>query len=158
MRAAVLLAALLAAGGSGAAPLRAQGAPSRLWRPDERIVLTDLSRVTAVAATQAYVFAATADALAVYERGSDALTEVQGLADGFPGGPITAMVADPSDDTAWLAGNGGWAAYHPFIRRWDAGPLPGFADAVALAADDPSLGAYFHTQAGWFLTKRSSAG
>ncbi len=161
MRVAVLaavLAALLATGGSGVAPLRAQGAPSRLWRTEERIVLTDLSRVTAVAATQSYVFAATADALAVYERGFDALRDVLGVADGFPGGPITGMVADPSDDTAWLAGNGGWAAYHPFLRRWDAGPLPGFADAVALDADDPSRGAYFHTQAGWYFVRKNGVG
>jgi hypothetical protein len=147
--------AVLAAGGSDALALRAQGAPSRLWRSDERVVLTDLSRVTAVAATQAYVFAATPDALAIYDRGFATLREVLGPVDGFPGGPVSAMVADPSDDTAWLAGPGLWAAYHPFGRRWDAGPLPGFADLVALDASDPSRGAYFHTRAGWYFVPKN---
>ena len=137
---------------------RAQDAPSRLWRTDERLILTDLSRVTAVAATQSFVFAATPDALAVYDRGVDSVREILGRTDGFPGGPIGAMVADPSDDTAWLAGNGLWAAYHPFRRRWDAGPLPGFADLVALDASDPSRGAYFRTQAGWYFVAKNGIG
>lgn len=155
MRAAVLLAVLVACGGSGAAPLGAQGAPSRLWRTDERMVLTDLTRVSAVAATQSYVFAATPDALVVYDLAFGTLREILGRADGFPGGFVTAMVADPSDDTAWLAGNGGWAAYHPFGRRWDGGALPGVADLVALDRDDPSRGAYFHTPAGWYFVARN---
>jgi hypothetical protein len=158
VRAAAVLAVLLAAGGSGAAPLRAQGAPSRLWRSDERIVLSDLARVTAVAVTQAYVFSATPDALVVYDRGVGAVRDILDRADGFPGGPITVMVADPSDDTAWLAGNGVWAAYHPFGRRWDGGPLPGFADLVALDAGDPSRGAYFHTQGGWYFVRKNGIG
>lgn len=158
MRAAALLAVLLAAGGGGVATLRAQGAPSRLWRTDERTVLTDLSRVTAVAATQSYLFAATPDALAVYDLAFGGLRDILGRTEGFPGGPVTAMVADPSDDTAWLAGNGGWAAYHPFGRRWDGGPLPGFADLVALDADDPSRRAYFHTQAGWYVVSKDGIG
>jgi hypothetical protein len=158
-RSAVLLAvAVLAAGGSDARAARAQGAPSRLWRSDERLILTDLSRVTAVAATQSYVFAATLDALAVYDRGFETVREILSRADGFPGGPIGAMVADPSDDTAWLAGNGLWAAYHPFGRRWDAGPLPGFADLVALDGSDPSRGAYFHSQAGWYFVPKNGIG
>jgi ligand-binding sensor domain-containing protein len=156
--AAALAVAGLVVGGGGAREACAQGAPSRLWRADERLVLTDLSRVTAVAITQAYVFAATPDALAVYDRAFGALSEVLDRGDGFPGGPINAMVADPSDDTAWLAGNGGWAAYHPFGRRWEGGPLPGFADLVVLDAQDPSTGAYFHTGVGWFLVRKNGIG
>ena len=153
-----LAVAALVLGGAGARDARAQGAPSRLWRSDERLVLTDLSRVTAVGITQAYVFAATPDALAVYDRAFGALAEVLDRGDGFPGGPINAMVADPADDTAWLAGNGGWAAYHPFGRRWEGGPLPGFADLVVLDAQDASSGAYFHTGAGWFLVRKNGIG
>lgn len=154
----LLAAALLAAGASGAPGLRAQGPPSRLWRSDERIVVPDLSRVSAVAVTQSYVFAATPDALAVYDRAFGTLREILDRGDGFPGGPINVMVADPSDDTAWLAGNGGWAAYHPFGHRWDGGPLPGSADLVALDASDPSRGAYFHTQAGWYFVEKNGLG
>jgi len=151
----VVLAVAAAAGGASGAP--AQGAPSRAWRPEERLLVTDLSRVTAVAVTQAYVFAATREALAVYGRAFGELREVVGRGEGYPGGPVAAMVADPSDDTAWLAGLGFWAAYHPFGRRWDAGPLPGLADLVALDAADPARGAYFRTAAGWYFVAKNGA-
>jgi hypothetical protein len=153
-RGALALAFAALAGGAGTA--RAQGAPSRLWYPEERLVIPDLSGVTAVALTPSHVFAATREALAVYDRASLALREVLGRAEGFPGGPVATMVAEQSDDTAWLGGPGFWAAYHPFGRRWDSGPLPGAADLVALAADDAAGGAYFHTQAGWYLVRRNA--
>jgi len=39
-------------------------------------------------------------------------------------------------------------------RRFDGGELPGSADQVVLDASDPSRGAYFHTQAGWYFVRR----
>lgn len=152
MRPAVLLVALAAQAG-GAGRLASQGAPSRFWRPEERLVIPDLSRVTAVAATQGYVFAATREALAVYERTGGRLRSIEGPWDGFPG-PMTTMVADPSDDTAWMGGGGVWAAYHPFARRWDAGALPGLADLVALDAGDPARGAYFRAAGRWYFVAK----
>jgi hypothetical protein len=141
----------LAAAASGA---RAQPATSRAWRPDERTVVTDLSHVTAVAATDLVVYAATRRALAVYDRGSGVLREIVGVLDGYPPGPVTAMVADPGDDTAWLAGLGLWVSYEPLGRRFTSGPLPGPADAVVLDSSDPSRGAFFHTGAGWYFVPR----
>ena len=133
---------------------RAQAATSRFWRPEERTLVTDLSGVTAAAATQTLVYAATRDALAVYDRWALTLRDVVGTMDGYPGGRVTAMVADPTDDTAWLGGVAGWAAYQPLSRRFDGGQLPGAADQVVLDASDPSRGAYFHTQAGWYFVPR----
>ncbi len=134
-----------------AGPARAQLATSRTWQPDERTLVTDLSGVTAVAATQDVVYAATRDALAVYDRYSLALRDVVGMVDGYPGGVINAMVADPADNTAWMAGFGGWADFQPLGRRFDGGTLPGGADRVVLDAGNPSLGAYFHTSGGWYF-------
>ncbi|OYV62877.1 MAG: hypothetical protein B7Z72_14690, partial [Gemmatimonadetes bacterium 21-71-4] len=114
---------LLVAAVTGTA--RAQLATSRTWQPDERTLVTDLSGVTAVAATQSVVYAATRDALAVYDRYSLALRDVVGTMDGYPGGQVTAMVADPGDDTAWLGDFGGWADFQPLGRRFDGGTLPG---------------------------------
>jgi len=147
---------LVAAVAPGAA--RAQPATSRFWRPEERALVTDLAGVTAVAATQLVVYAATRDALAVYDRGTLALREVVGTIDGYPGGQVTAMVADPSDDTAWLGGLGGWASYEPFNRRFEAGALPGAVDQVVLDATDPSRGAFFHTPSGWYFVSRFGIG
>ncbi len=134
-----------------APPVRAQPASSRFWRPEERTLVTDLAGVTAVAATQMVVYAATRDALAVYDRNDLSLTDVVGIIDGYPGGQVTAMVADPTNDTAWLAGAGGWASYQPLGRRFEGGMLPGPSDQVVLDANDPSRGAYFHTGAGWYF-------
>jgi hypothetical protein len=151
VRRATLALLLAAVAVSGA---RAQPATSRFWRPEERTLVTDLAGVTAVAATQLVVYAATRDALAVYDRQGLTLRDVIGTIDGYPGGQVTAMVADPTDDTAWLGGLGGWAAYQPMSRRFDGGALPGSADQVVLDAGDPSRGAYFHTQAGWYFVRR----
>jgi hypothetical protein len=142
---------LLAVAAAVAPALRAQPASSRSWRPEERTLVTDLSAVTAVAATQSVVYAATRDALAVYDRYSLGLRDVLGIIDGYPTGQVTAMVADPGDDQAWLGGVGGWAAFDPLARRFDGGALPGTADRVELDASDPSRGAYFHTGAGWYF-------
>ena len=146
-----LVLVLAAAAATGA---RAQPAASRAWRPDERTLVTDLSHVTAVAATDLVVYAATRQGLAVYDRGSGMLRDVVGPLDGLPPGPVTAMVADPGDDTAWLAGLGLWISYQPLGRRIESGPLPGPADQVVLDQTDPSRGAFFHTAAGWYLVPR----
>jgi hypothetical protein len=150
MRGAFVLGLVFAAGPVA----RAQPASSRPWRPDERTLVTDLSHVTAVAATDLVVYAATRQALAVYDRASAMLRDVVGPLDGFPPGPVTAMVADPSDDTAWLAGIGLWISYEPLGRRIESGPLPGPADQVVLDQSDPSRGAFFHTTAGWYFVPR----
>ncbi len=145
------LALLLLAALAGPPPARAQLATSRNWQPDERTLVTDLSGVTAVAATQDVVYAATRDALAVYDRYSFALRDVVGTLDGYPGGLITTMVADPADNTAWIAGFNGWADFQPLGRRVDGGTLPGAADRVVLDAGNPSRGAWYHTPAGWYF-------
>lgn len=134
--------------------LLAQSPPSRLWRPEDRALVTDLSRVTALAATRAVVYAATPQGLAVYDRAFMSWRETLGAMDGFPGGPITAMAADPGDDTAWLGATGRWISYQPLGRRWDSGPLPGAVDEVALDASNPSRGAYFHAGGGWYFVPR----
>ncbi|MBI1722764.1 MAG: hypothetical protein HYR48_02520, partial [Gemmatimonadetes bacterium] len=134
--------------------LTAQAPQSRLWRPEDRALVTDLSRVTALAATPSLLYVATIGGLAIYDRVFMSWRETLGAVDGFPGGPIAAMAADPGDDTAWLGGVGRWIMYQPVGRRWDSGPLPGRVDDVVLDARDPSRGAYFHTSGGWYFVPR----
>ena len=134
-----------------AAPAAAQ---SRQWRPEDRTLVTDLSVVTAVAATNNVVYAATPGALAIYDRAFASLREVVGPLDGYPETPVTAMVASPTDDALWLATTNGWFAYDAFLRRFDGGSLPGAVDQVVLDANDPGRGAWFHTGAGWYFVQR----
>jgi ligand-binding sensor domain-containing protein len=137
--------------------LAAQTLPtSRLWHSDERTLLTDLSVVTAIAATRTTVFAATLGGLAVYDRGLRNWRETIGLLDGYPDRPVTAMAADPTDDSVWFAGNGYWWRYESFGRRLEQGLLSGVADQLVLDANDPSRGAYIHTNSGWYFVPRGA--
>lgn len=157
LRVGVVCSALLVTHSLALGVLDSQTLPaSRLWRAEERSLITDLSVVTAVAATRTLVYAATAGGLAIYDRGLRSWRETISRLDGYPGSPITAMAADPNDDTAWLGGQALWLRYDPFVRRFDGGSLPGFVDQVVLDAADPSRGAYFHTSAGWYLVSRGS--
>jgi len=73
---------------SGCPPVRlsAQIPPTatRLWQPDDRTVISDLTVVTAVAATRNLVYAATASGLAVYDRAFRTWKETIGPIDGLP--------------------------------------------------------------------------
>ncbi len=137
-----------------ALPLRAQA--TRTWREGDRVLVTDLSYVTAVAATPNVIYAATPNGLAVYDRALGNWRRTVGPLEAFPGSRITAMAADPGDDTAWLAMPGRWAAWDPFTHRLDSGTLPGQVDQVVLDARNPSRGAWFHTSAGWYEVARGS--
>lgn len=150
---------MVALAGMVASPrmLVAQTLPtSRLWHSDERTLLTDLSVVTAIAATRTTVFAATLGGLAIYDRGFKTWRETIGPLDGYPDRPVTALAADPNDDSAWFAGNGYWWRYESFGRRLEQGLLSGVADQVVLDANDPSRGAYIHTTSGWFFVARGA--
>ncbi len=129
---------------------------SRLWNPEDRAFITDLSFVTAVAVTRNVIYAATPQGLAIYDRGIRRLKQVVGPLDGWPPITPTAMAADPNDDTAWIGAQGSWMSYEPFTRRLDTGSLPGVVDAVVLDARDPGRGAWFHTSAGWYNVPRGS--
>jgi len=135
---------------------RSLSAQSRLWDPDQRTLVTDLSAVTAVAATRSYVFAATRSAIAVYDRGFGSWQQTVGALDGFPEGVVTVMVASPVDDLLWMGGVGRWLTWDSFGRRLDGGTLPGTAQDIALDANDPGAGAYFRVGASWFFVARGS--
>jgi hypothetical protein len=128
--------------------------PTRNWDPRSRVFITDLSRVHAVAATQSLVFAATPQALAIYDRGFRTLRETVGVLDGYPDAPVTAMAADPTDDAVWLLGRGAWALYRPFGRAWDRGTLPGEAQQAVLDASDPARGVYARVSGRWYFISK----
>ena len=132
-------------------PLHAQ---SRLWNPDERTLVTDLSAVTAVAVTSSVVYAATRTALAVYDRGFGSWRETVGPLEGFPEGGVTVMVASPVDDLLWMGGVGRWLTYDSFGRRIEGGTLPGVAEDAMLDARDPGSGAFFRVRGAWYFVAR----
>ena len=132
-----------------AAPLNAQ-----FIQPEDRTLITDFSYVTALAATQTILYAATPTALVVYDRQALRWQGAVGVADGYPDGGPVGMAANPMDDSVWLAASGRWLLYRPFGRTFEGGPLPGRAIQVVLDRDDPVSGAWYQTSLGWYFVDR----
>ncbi len=123
-------------------------------QPEDRTLITDFSYVTALAATQTTLYAATPSALVVYDRHLLRWQGAVGVADGYPDGGAVGMAANPLDDSVWLAAGGRWLLYRPFGRTFEGGPLPGRAVQVVLDRDDPVSGAWFQTTLGWYFVDR----
>ncbi len=127
--------------------------PSR-WRPDERAVLQDFSYVTAVAASDQRVFVATPNGLGIYDRNFHRWDPPVTASDGYPQQPVVAALADPSDESVWLATAIGVVHYAPFIRRFDVVPVPGGVQDLMIDQNDPFSGIYLRTSSGWQMLPR----
>ena len=131
--------------------------PSAQWRPDERVLITDFSTVTALAASPATVFAATSGGLLIYERASRRWGLPVTVLDGYPEDRIGVALADATDDAVWLGTNAGWARYDTRIRQWQSGPVAGGVTDLALDAQDPASGIYLRTATGgWTFLPRGA--
>lgn len=140
---------LLAAG-----PMQAQ---SRSFSTDDRIVLTDFTRISAVAASRDRVFAVTADALVAYDavgrRWEGPFSPPR------PGAlrGVFAALADPLDGGVWLARADGYLHFDPGIQLWDEGQLPGRITDIALDEFAPGSGLFLRTTSGWYNAGRGGA-
>lgn len=153
MRVAPFAALLLAACGAGTA-LGGPGMPVRPLRPEDRVVLGDFSRVTAIAADFDRAYVAFPGALAIWRPQSRTWDVPRSPAEPRLLASAGAMVVDPVDRSAWLALADGWLHYSPEVDRWDRGTLPGQVQAIATDPADPSRGIWFRTDAGWFVQPR----
>jgi len=99
----------------GASSLPAQ---SGGWRPDERVLVTDFGIVTALARSPGSVYVATTGGLIVIDEAFENTELPITLEDGYPPGPVTALVYDRRDGTLWLASGGDLLQFDPFSRRF----------------------------------------
>jgi len=127
---------------------------SRLWRPDERVLVTDFSQVDAVAASPFTVYGATPHGLLVYDRRARAWRLPVTPLDGYPTRRVRAALADPVDDAVWLATDDGVVRYGPTARQWDRGVVVGGVSDLMLDARDTGGGIYVRTQRGWAFVPR----
>jgi len=127
---------------------------SRLWRPDERVLITDFSQVDAVAASPFTVYGATPRGLLVYDRHARAWQYPVTPLDGYPARRVRAALADPVDDAVWLATDDGIARYGPTARRWERGSVVGGVSDLMLDARDPGGGIYVRTPREWAFLPR----
>jgi ligand-binding sensor domain-containing protein len=142
----LLLLGLLAAG----APARAvaQIGPGH-WDPDDRVLVTDLSTVTALARSADRVFAATTGGLVeirdVFRAWEPPLTRE----DGWPEAVVSAAAFSRTDATLWLAVmDGRLLALDPSSRRW-TDEIPLDRRVRRLIPDDVSGTLLLATDSGW---------
>jgi hypothetical protein len=133
--------------------LRAQ-APSRDWRPEDRTVIGDFTRITAIAAAIDRVYVSSTDAVLIW---NPQFHQWQGPYDP----PDPAMLArvfgalvDPLDNSVWLGRPEGWIHFQPELNLWDRGAVPDGIVTIAFDAVDPTPGLYLRTARGWLLLPR----
>ncbi len=127
---------------------------TRDWRPEDRTVIGDFSRITAIAASFDRVYIASPSAVLIWnpqfrrwEGSFDPPTPTL-LARVFTG------LADPLDNSLWLARPDGWVHYQPDIQLWDQGVVPDGVVAIAFDQDNPGAGLYVRTRREWQLLPR----
>lgn len=137
-----------------AAPLSAQ--VSRDWRPEDRVVIGDWSRINAVAASPERVFASSPAGLLVW---SPLFRRWEGPFDPPVPGLLESVFAgliDPLDNSLWLARPDGWVHYQPDIRLWERGTVAGRVLEIAFDLAAPAEGLFIRTTAGWFIAPRGA--
>jgi len=143
------LGALLATDGA-----RAQS--GRLWRPEERILITSFHELGAVTADQRRVYAASPQGIEVYDFAVGRWEAPITLEDGFPlGERPSALLYDRFLDALWLGTEAGNVyVYRLTGGRWDAlGPVA--AGPIVRMVGDPRSGDVFlATPAGWLRLPR----
>lgn len=139
-----------------ASPVAAQSF-TRDWRPEERTVIGDFSRVTAIATSSERVYIVSPSAVLVWNpqfrrwEGSFDPPQPSLLTNVFTG------LADPLDNSLWLARQNGWVHYQPDIQLWDQGLVPDGVQSIAFDQDNPGAGLYFRTRREWQLLPRGGA-
>ena len=116
-----------------APPSRAQSF-TRDWRPEDRTVIGDFSRINAIATSSDRVYIVSPSALLIWNplfrrwEGSFDPPNPSLLARVFTG------LADPLDNSLWLARPDGWVHYQPDIQLWDQGTVPDGVVAIGRAS------------------------
>jgi hypothetical protein len=148
----ILLAAALSC--LTAVPSRAQS-PSRDWRPADRTVIGDFSRITAIAAALDRVYVTSPTALLVwhpqFHSWEGPYDPPRGMLTGVFGGLV-----DPIDQSLWLVRTDGWVHFQPELQIWDQGTATGVV-TIAFDESDPVSGLYLRVRGGWMLVPRGGA-
>ena len=116
----IVLAAVACAGGTLGSQVPT---PINGFRPEDRVLIGDFTRVNALAATTDRVYVVYPTAVAIWKplerrwevpRSPRRPEDLRG---------VTSAVVDPLDRTLWLATGAAWIHYDPLANRWDEGPF-----------------------------------
>ncbi len=142
-------------GGGGDPELGGGGRAGGSFRREDRVLIGESNVITGIAVSQRMVFATTRDALLILDTQFGSGSPPVTAGDGYPGGPVTAMAADPIDDGVWIGTLGGVVYYRPLLDILTTAVVAGTPGAIIFDARDPLAGAYVGSAAGWSLVTRT---
>jgi hypothetical protein len=128
--------------------------PSRDWRPADRTVIGDFTRITSIAAALDRVFVTSPAQVLIWHP---QFHQWEGPFDPPDPGLIARVfgaLVDPLDNSLWLARPDGWVHYQPELQVWDRGDVPDGVITIAFDLADPVAGLFFRTRRGWQLLPR----
>ncbi len=136
-----------------AAPATAQSA-SRDWRPDDRTIIGDFSRITSVATSLERVYVTSPTSLLIWHPQFRRWEGPFSPPDPSVLSGVFAAQVDPLDQSVWLARSDGWVHFQPELQIWDQGRTGEPVQAIAFDESDPVSGVFLRTRGGWLLLPR----
>jgi len=139
-------------------PLPLDGQSGRLWRPDERVLLTDFSRVGAVASDSRRIWAATPLGVEVYDFVARRWDPPVTAEDGYPFGETpTALAYDRFADVLLLGTAAGTVyEYQPLGGSWrSVGPIV-IGPVMRIVVAEGDDGVLVAGRDGWRRLRRES--
>ena len=146
-----LLALALAASVPAALPAQAR---SRDWRPEDRTVIGDFSRITSIATSIDRVYATSTTAVIIWNPQFHQWQGPYDAPDPALLSRVFGALADPLDNSLWLARPDGWIHFQPELQLWDQGSVADGVQAIAFDGNDPTPGLFLRTARGWQLLPR----
>lgn len=125
-------------------------------RREERVLISEASEITGVAASRRFVFATTRSQLLVLDRQHGRWLLPVSLGSSF-GAAGNAVAADPAEDAAWIAMPGVLVYYNPALDMLTSAIVPGVVDAIVFDQRDPGAGAYVRASGRWLLASRTGS-
>ena len=128
--------------------------PSRDWRPEDRTVIGDFSRITSITSSIDRVYVTSPTSVVIRHPQLQTWTGPfePPSRDALVG--VFAALIDPLDHSLWLARSDGWVHYQPELQIWDQGTVPGGVVTIGFDENDPLGGLYIRTRGEWFLLPR----
>ncbi len=150
----LLIAVLSLSGCAGGNYPAGSPVPSIAMTPEDRVLLGDFSRVTAIAASYDRVYVGYGTAVGIYRTLERKWDVPRTPRDPTLLQTVVAGTIDPLDQSLWLATTTGWIHYQPDIDRWDAGAIASRVTGLATDPNNPGAGIWFRTNSGWMLQPR----
>jgi len=138
------------------APVATAQSPSRDWRPEDRTVIGDFSRITSIATSMERVYVTSPTSLVIrhpqFQTWSGPFEPPR--RDALVG--VFAALVDPLDQSVWFARADGWLHYQPELQLWEEGRVPDAVVTIAFDEADPVGGLYVRTRRGWYVLQRGA--